>query len=60
MKDPIVEEIHRVREQIWKECHQSARQFALRQRKVQREYADRLIDPNEWKRRRKALTPKAG
>jgi hypothetical protein len=59
-KDPIIAEIHRVRERIWKECHENAREFTLRQRKIQREYADRLIDVNEWKRRRKASTPKAG
>lgn len=51
MKDPIVEEIHRVREKIWKECHQNDQEFALRQRKLQRQYLDRLIDPDKWKRR---------
>jgi hypothetical protein len=54
LKDPIIAEIHRVREQIWKECHENGHEFAMRQREVQRQYADRLIDVAQWKRRRRA------
>lgn len=50
--DPIVAELHRVREQLWEECHGSAEEMEERQRIIQRELDDRLIDPEEWRRRR--------
>jgi hypothetical protein len=58
-QDPIVAEIHRVRERMWRECHGSAEEMADRQRRVQKECAGRLIDPAEWKRRRRRLARKA-
>jgi len=51
-QDPIVAEIHRVREQLWQECHGSAEEMAQRQRRLQEQSRDRLVDPVEWKRRR--------
>ena len=60
MKDPIIAEIHRVREEIWEECHGSVREMAEKQRQVQKEFADRLIDPEEWNRRRADRGRKAG
>ena len=59
-QDPIVAEIHRVREQLWQECHGSAEEMAERQRRLQEQSKDRLIDPEEWKRRRRAGTQRAG
>jgi hypothetical protein len=53
-EDPIVAEIHRIREQLWRECHGSAEEMAARQRRWQEQHKDRLIDPEEWRRRRKA------
>lgn len=50
-QDPIVAEIHRIREQLWKECHGSAEEMAERQRRLQEQNKDRLIDPEEWKQR---------
>lgn len=52
-QDPIVAEIHRIREQLWRECHGSAEAMAERQRRSQEQYRDHLIDPAEWQRRRK-------
>ena len=52
-QDPIVAEIHRIREQLWKECHGSVEEMAERQRRLQQQNKERLIDPEEWKRRRK-------
>lgn len=53
-EDPIVAEIHRIREQLWRDCHGSIEQMAERQRRLQTQNKDRLIDPDEWKRRREA------
>lgn len=50
-QDPIVADIHRIREQLWRECHGSAEEMADRQRRIQEQCRDRLIDPAEWKRR---------
>ena len=33
--DPIIAEIHRIREEIWNECHGSALEMAERQRRLQ-------------------------
>jgi hypothetical protein len=57
--DPIVAEIHRIREQLWELCHGSAEEMAERQRRLQRQNQARLIDPEEWKRRRKAERQRA-
>jgi predicted nuclease of restriction endonuclease-like RecB superfamily len=53
-KDPIIAEIHRIREQLWRECHGSAEEMAERQRRLQEQDKSRLIDPEELKQRRKA------
>jgi hypothetical protein len=55
-KDPIVAEIHRIRQQLWKECHGSVEEMAHRQRRLQQQNPERLIDPAEWKLRRKTET----
>ena len=55
-QDPIVAEIHRIREQLWRECHGSAEEMGERQRRLQKECGGRLIDPAKWKRRRKRET----
>ncbi len=52
--DPIVAEIHRIREQLWEQCHGSVEEMAERQRRLQQQNQGRLIDPEEWKRRRQA------
>lgn len=49
--DPIIDELHRVREQMWEECHGSIEEMAERQRIVQEQLKDRLVDPEDWKRR---------
>jgi HEPN domain-containing protein len=53
-EDPIIAEIHRIREQLWRECHGSAEEMAERQRRLQEQDRTRLIDPEEWQQRRKA------
>lgn len=57
--DPILAEIHRIREQLWEQCHGSPEEMAERQRIVQRQYPDRLIKPEEWKHRRTSEEHKA-
>ncbi len=52
LRDPIIEELHRFREQMWEECHGSIGEMAERQRVVQEQLKDRLVDPEEWKRHR--------
>jgi hypothetical protein len=52
--DPILAELHRIREQLWQECHGSAQQRAERQRRLQEQQKDRLIDVQAWKRRQSA------
>ena len=52
-QDPIVAEIHRIRERLWRECHGSAEEMGERQRRLQKECRGLLIDPTKWKRRRK-------
>ena len=52
--DPIVAEIHRIREQLWEQCNGSPEEMADRQRTLQQQHKDRLIDPKEWRLRRRA------
>ncbi len=52
IQDPIVAEIHRIREQLWLECHGSVEEMAERQRRLQRQNPAHLIDPEQWKQRR--------
>ena len=49
--DPIVAEIHRIREKLWKECHGSAKKMAERQRNLPQPDKSRLVDPRKWKKR---------
>lgn len=56
--DAIVAEIHRIREQLWEQCHGSIEEMAERQRRLQRQIPARLTDPEQWKRRRQADRPK--
>jgi len=58
-QDPIVAEIHRIREQLWRKCHGSAEEMGDRQRRLQKECQDRLIDPAKWKRRRQREAKRA-
>ena len=49
--DPIVAEIHRIREQLWKQCHGRAEEMAERQRNLPQPDKSRLVDPDKWKKR---------
>jgi hypothetical protein len=42
-KDPIVEEIHTVRERIARECDYDMKQIIARLRKHEKEHADRIV-----------------
>jgi hypothetical protein len=42
-KDPIVEEIHAIREQIAQECNYDIKQIVARLRKHEKEHPDRLV-----------------
>jgi hypothetical protein len=46
--DPIVAEIHRIRERIWDQCHGSEEEMAQRQKQLPQD-PDRLIDVTKWK-----------
>ena len=50
--DPIIAEIHRIRERIWEQCHGSDEEMAERQRQLPQDRR-RLIDVEEWNRQRK-------
>jgi hypothetical protein len=58
-KDPIVAEIHQIREDLWRECHASVEEMAQRQRKIQESVQGRLIDPEEWRCQHKAAPKRA-
>ena len=58
--DPIVAEIHRIREKLWLECHGNAEEMAERQRRLQKQHRDRLVDQAEWQRRRQPERKRAG
>lgn len=51
MPNPIVDDLHRIREQLWEQCHGSAEEMAERQRRLQEQLHDRLTDPEDWRRR---------
>jgi len=51
--DPILQEIHEVREKIWRECDGDPKKFSARLRKVQEQYSDRVVDLDAWKRERR-------
>ena len=53
--DPIIAEIHRIREQLWKQCHGSPEEMAQRQRKLHQPDKSRVVDPAKWKKRRAAV-----
>jgi hypothetical protein len=59
-QDPFIAEIHRIREDLWRACHGKAEEMAERQRRLQEQCKDRLIDPVEWQRRREAEKKQAG
>ena len=48
-KDPIVEEIHTIREQIARECGYDMKQIIARLRKHEKEHADRIVYKTEQK-----------
>ena len=54
-KDPIVEEIHAIRAQIARECHDDLRQVFARLRAGERTHRDRLVRPNALRKPRQAL-----
>lgn len=53
-RDPIVEEIHRAREKIWKECGEDPRKFFARLKAAEAKHKDRIVSSPK---RDKALTP---
>jgi len=53
-QDPIIEEIHRIREQLWEHCHGSIEEMAERQRRLQEQAREHLADPKHWDQRRAA------
>lgn len=48
-KDPIVEEIHAVREQIARECHYDLKQIIACLRKKEEEHLGRVVHKEELK-----------
>ena len=42
-RDPIVEEIHRIRERMWRECGGDYDKLIARWRAAQAEHKDRLV-----------------
>lgn len=52
LSDPIVSEIHHVREKIWGECQGSVEKMAERQKQIQKQNTKRLIQEEEWEARR--------
>jgi hypothetical protein len=53
-KDPIIAEIHRIRERLWRECHGSVEEMAEKLRRSQEEHPSQLIDPVKSKSRRRS------
>ena len=51
-RDPIIEEIHRAREKIWKECGEDPKKFFARLRAAETKHKDRIVSP---RKREKAL-----
>ncbi len=66
LRDPIVEEVHRIREQMWEDCGGSLDGLIEFLRASEREHPGRLISKEELDRRRAAkasvsdTTPPAG
>ena len=52
--DPIVAQIHKIREQLWKKCHGSAQEMAQRQQQLPQPDKSRVVDPAKWKKSRAA------
>jgi hypothetical protein len=48
-KDPIVAELHAVREQIARECHDDLKQIVARLRKREQEHTGRLVRKEDLK-----------
>jgi hypothetical protein len=42
-QDPIIEEIHETRRQIWAECRKNHDELLARLRKMEEQYKDRLV-----------------
>jgi len=53
-RDPIVEEIHRAREKIWKECGEDPKKFFERLKAAEARHRNRVVSP---RKRDKQLTP---
>ncbi|MEW6357924.1 MAG: hypothetical protein AB1696_16440 [Planctomycetota bacterium] len=49
-RDPIVEEIHRVRQKIWDECGGDMKKFLERLKARESEDRDRIITLSEFKK----------
>lgn len=47
MKDPIVDEIHKIREQIAKECNNDLKQIFKRIREDEKQHANRLVNKKD-------------
>jgi len=54
-KDPIVEEIHLVREKIAKECNYDLKQIMNRLRKKEKRHRERVVSPKLQTKQKKAL-----
>jgi hypothetical protein len=54
-KDPIVEEIHLVREKIAKECNYDLKQIMNRMRKKEIEHRERVVSKKLRAKQKKAL-----
>ena len=54
-KDPIVEEIHLVREKIAKECNYNLKQIMTRLRKKEKGHRERVISNKLRTRQKKAV-----
>ena len=44
-RDPIVEEIHRAREKIWKECGEDPKKFFERLKAAEAKHRNRIVWP---------------
>lgn len=49
-RDPIVEEIHRAREKIWKECREDPKTFFARLRAAEARHKDRIASTRPSKK----------
>lgn len=53
-RDPIVEEVRRIREQIFAECGYDLKRLAERDRKIAQEWPGKLVTKEELTRERRA------